>query len=160
MARFGDVALVVGLLVGVAALVWAHLAIAALPFGAGSDRPVGGLIAWRELHAGEWKGAFDFYSKLFGWRKGEAIDMGPGGTYQLFVVGEGPAGGMLTKQPAEAHPYWMYYFNVKGINAAAKRVKDNKGEVSSGPHQVPGGSWIIHCRDPQGAIFALVSPEA
>ncbi|MBV8185207.1 MAG: VOC family protein [Hyphomicrobiales bacterium] len=119
-----------------------------------------GHAGWRELHAGEWRGAFDFYAKLFGWTKGEAIDMGPGGTYQLFAIGEAPAGGMLTKQPAEPHPYWMYYFNVKGINAAAQRVKDNKGEVSNGPHQVPGGSWIIHCRDPQGAMFALVSPEA
>src|SRR5258707_901874 len=30
----------------------ARLAIAAIPFGAGSGRPVGGLIAWRELRAG------------------------------------------------------------------------------------------------------------
>jgi signal transduction histidine kinase len=29
-----------------------HLAVAAIPFGAGTARPVGGLIAWRELHAG------------------------------------------------------------------------------------------------------------
>ena len=29
-----------------------HLAVAAIPFGAGKARPVGGLIAWRELHAG------------------------------------------------------------------------------------------------------------
>jgi signal transduction histidine kinase len=29
-----------------------HLAVAAMPFGAGSGRPVGGLIAWRELHPG------------------------------------------------------------------------------------------------------------
>lgn len=30
----------------------ARLAAAAIPFGAGSGRPVGGLIAWRELHTG------------------------------------------------------------------------------------------------------------
>ena len=30
------------------------LAVAAIPFGAGNARPVGGLIAWRELHAGRW----------------------------------------------------------------------------------------------------------
>jgi predicted enzyme related to lactoylglutathione lyase len=119
-----------------------------------------GHVGWRELHAGEGKSAFDFYSKLFGWTKGEAIDMGPGGTYQLFVVGDAPAGGMFNKQASEPHPYWLYYFNVKGINAAAKRVKDKKGEVLNGPMQVPGGSWIINCRDPQGAMFALVSPEA
>ncbi|MBV8450022.1 MAG: VOC family protein [Hyphomicrobiales bacterium] len=119
-----------------------------------------GNVGWRELHAGEWKSAFDSYSKLFGWTKGEAIDMGPNGTYQLFVIGDAPAGGMLTKQANEPHPYWLYYFNVKGINSALKRVKDKKGEVLTEPMQVPGGSWIIHCRDPQGAMFALVSPEA
>jgi predicted enzyme related to lactoylglutathione lyase len=26
-----------------------------------------------------------------------------------------------------------------------------------GPHQVPGGNWIVHGRDPQGALFALMS---
>jgi signal transduction histidine kinase len=36
----------------------AQLAVAAIPFGAGSGRPVGGLIAWRELHAGR-KAFFD-----------------------------------------------------------------------------------------------------
>jgi predicted enzyme related to lactoylglutathione lyase len=25
--------------------------------------------------------------------------------------------------------------------------------------QVPGGSWIAHCLDPQGAIFAMVGPK-
>jgi signal transduction histidine kinase len=29
-----------------------HLAAAAIPFGAGANRPVGGLIAWREVHTG------------------------------------------------------------------------------------------------------------
>jgi len=24
--------------------------------------------------------------------------------------------------------------------------------------QVPGGSWIVNCTDPQGALFALVAP--
>jgi signal transduction histidine kinase len=35
-----------------------HLAVAAIPFGAGTARPVGGLIAWRELHASR-RGFFD-----------------------------------------------------------------------------------------------------
>jgi predicted enzyme related to lactoylglutathione lyase len=28
-----------------------------------------------------------------------------------------------------------------------------------GPHQVPGGSWIAQCLDPQGALFAMVAPD-
>jgi len=26
-----------------------------------------------------------------------------------------------------------------------------------GPHEVPGGQWIVQCTDPQGAHFALVA---
>jgi len=25
--------------------------------------------------------------------------------------------------------------------------------------EVPGGSWIVQCKDPQGAMFALVGPR-
>jgi predicted enzyme related to lactoylglutathione lyase len=32
--------------------------------------------------------------------------------------------------------------------------------VLSGPHEVPGESWIIKGRDPQGAMFALVGPHS
>jgi predicted enzyme related to lactoylglutathione lyase len=119
-----------------------------------------GHAGWRELHAGDWSSAFDFYSGLFGWSKVQAIDMGPMGTYQLFATGEMPVGAMMTKPPFEPHAYWLFYFNVDGINAAAKRVKDKKGEVLNGPLQVPGGGWVIQCRDPQGAIFALISARA
>jgi uncharacterized protein len=28
-----------------------------------------------------------------------------------------------------------------------------------GPHEVPGGSWIMQGVDPQGAMFALVAPR-
>jgi hypothetical protein len=53
-------------------------------------------------------------------------------------------------------PSWVYYFNVGDIDAAVKRVKIGGGQVVEGPIEVPGGSWIIQCLDPQGAIFALV----
>ena len=50
-----------------------------------------GRIGWHELLATDWQKAFTFYSDLFGWQKGEAHDMGPMGTYQLFSAG-GTAG--------------------------------------------------------------------
>ena len=31
--------------------------------------------------------ALAFYGELFGWRKGETMDMGPNGVYQLFATG-------------------------------------------------------------------------
>jgi predicted enzyme related to lactoylglutathione lyase len=41
-----------------------------------------GHVGWHELHAGDLESAFGFYSGLFGWTKGEAIDMGQMGVYQ------------------------------------------------------------------------------
>jgi len=117
-----------------------------------------GRTGWHELHAADHEKAFAFYAALFGWQKKEAIDLGPMGIYQIFGLGDASIGGMFTKPAAEPAPYWLYYFNVAEIEAAAARVKDKGGQVVNGPHQVPGGSWIIQCIDPQGAVFALVAP--
>lgn len=115
-----------------------------------------GHIGWHELYATDWRAAFDFYSAQFGWTRGEAMDMGPMGTYQLFATGGDAAGGMMNKPAEMPVPAWLYYFNVDDIDAATKRVTDNGGTVVNGPIEVPGGAWIIQALDPQGAMFALV----
>ena len=116
-----------------------------------------GTVGWSELHAGDLDTAWDFYSALFGWSKGTTMDMGPMGIYQLFQIDSKDAGGMMKKHPSMPMPCWSYYFNVSGIDAAISRVTASGGKVLMGPHQVPGGSWIINGMDPQGAMFALVS---
>jgi hypothetical protein len=39
------------------------------------------------------------------------------------------------------------------------RVTDGGGKIIHGPMQVPGGSFIAHCLDPQDAIFAIVGSK-
>jgi predicted enzyme related to lactoylglutathione lyase len=68
-------------------------------------------------------------------------------------------GGMMTKTDAIPTPVWFYYFNVDDVGAAVSRTKAAGGEILMGPHQVPGGSWIAQCRDPQGALFAIVGAQ-
>jgi predicted enzyme related to lactoylglutathione lyase len=118
-----------------------------------------GHVGWRELHAGDGERAFGFYSGLFGWTKAEAMDMGEMGVYQIFSIDGVPSGGMMPKTPQMPAPMWVYYFNVEAIDAAKKRVQDAGGQVALGPQEVPGGSWILQCFDPQGALFALVGPK-
>jgi predicted enzyme related to lactoylglutathione lyase len=119
-----------------------------------------GRIGWHELHAADMQSDFAFYSDLFGWTKGEAMDMGPMGVYQMFLTGgEWPVGGMMTKMPNSPTPFWLYYFNVESIDAAVDRTKQSGGQLLSGPHQVPGGLWVAQCTDPQGAMFAMVAPQ-
>ena len=118
-----------------------------------------GHVGWHELHAGDGESAFAFYSGLFGWAKGEAMDMGTMGVYQIFATGGAPCGGMMTKTPQTPAPFWLYYFNVDALDAAISRVQDAGGQIIIDPMQVPGGSWIVHGLDPQGAIFAMVGPK-
>ena len=87
--------------------------------------------------------------------------MGPMGVYQTFATMAGaPAdGGMMTKMPHEPMPYWLYYFNVEAVDAAAARAAEAGGQVLREPTEVPGGQWIVHCTDPQGALFAMVASK-
>ncbi len=121
-----------------------------------SDTP--GVISWHELYAGNGDAAFAFYSALFGWTKDTAVDMGPMGTYQLFAAGGPAIGGMMTKPPEVPVPFWQYYISVAAIDAAAGRATAAGGQVLMGPQEVPGGSWIVQCLDPQGVPFAMVAP--
>ena len=116
-----------------------------------------GTVGWHELYALDWKSAFDFYERLFGWTRREAMEMGPMGTYQQFAIGGTTVGGMMNKPPGVPFPYWGYYVNVPGIDAAAKRVTADGAMIMNGPMEVPGGHWILQGRDPQGAFFELVA---
>jgi predicted enzyme related to lactoylglutathione lyase len=124
----------------------------------GQEQPVNlraqGRVGWHELLAADWEKAWAFYSALFGWQKAEA-DVSVLGAYQQFSADGQTIGGMMTKPPTVPSSCWLYYFNVGDIDAAVTRVRAGSGEVLRGPVEVPGGSWITQCADPQGAMFAL-----
>ena len=62
-----------------------------------------------------------------------------------------------SKSPHVPVSVWNFYFLVDGIDAGAERIKAQGGQVVMGPHEVPGGQWIVQGMDPQGAFFALLS---
>ncbi len=121
--------------------------------------PVGtpGHATWHELRAGDLEADFAFYAGLFGWSKGEALDMGPMGTYQIMLRDGEMFGGAMTKPEAMPVPFWLYYFHTDAIDAAVTRVIAGGGTVVHGPAEVPGGSWMVQRLDPQGAMFALTA---
>jgi uncharacterized protein len=119
-----------------------------------------GTVGWNELSANDGESAWPFYSGLFGWNQDSTMDMGPMGTYRIFNNGGAPVGAMMTRDPSKAPaPFWLYYFNVEDIDAAATRIQDKNGQICMGPHQVPGDLWIVLGIDPQGAQFALVGTK-
>jgi predicted enzyme related to lactoylglutathione lyase len=124
------------------------------------DPQTPGLVSWHELYAAQGQqAAFAFYASQFGWETMHEMDMGSMGTYRIFGADGVQLGGMMDKPANIPVGKWGFYFNVEAIDAAAERVRVNGGELLMGPQEVPGGSWIIQCRDPQGAAFALVSPN-
>ncbi len=125
----------------------------------GYDPAGPGHVGWRELNAGDGTKAFAFYEGLFGWTKTQAMPMGPTNVYQLFATKSDQEGAVYTKDAATPHPFWRFYFNVEAIDAAIERVTSAGGKITNGPHEVPGGRWIVHALDPQGAAFALVAPR-
>ena len=119
------------------------------------DKP--GHVGWHELLAADWEKALSFYREVFGWRKAET-HIGPTGTYQLFSTAGQTIGGMFNKPPVAPTAFWLYYFNVADVDAAAERVSADGGQVLEGPTEIPGGR-VARCTDPQGAIFALIGQQ-
>jgi predicted enzyme related to lactoylglutathione lyase len=62
---------------------------------------------------------------------------------------------MVTKPETIPAPFWLFYFNAGDVDAAAQRVKAGGGRIVEGPIEVPGGSCMVWCEDPQGGVFAL-----
>ena len=132
------------------------------PLGEEPSPETPGVFSWHELSTTDHGAAFDFYAKLFGWEKTEAVDMGPIGTYQMYGRTGRPIGGMYDGSRAGATPpSWLFYLTVADMDEALERVRRGGGRVTRGPDPVPGGSLIAHCIDPQGAAFALTAnPKA
>lgn len=119
-----------------------------------------GHVGWHELYSSMGQEeAFAYYSGLYGWTTAELMDMGPMGEYRLFAAGGEPIGGMMDKPADMPVSAWSFYFVVDSIDAAVERIKANGGKILMGPHEVPGGSWIVQATDPQGAHFALTAAK-
>jgi uncharacterized protein len=116
-----------------------------------SGRP--GRVGWHELLSADWARAFAFYSEIFDWQKPHTEISQD--VYHPFSACGLTIGGMFTRHPTDPPPFWLLYFNVDDIEAAEERVKAAGGQVFLNPVEMPGGTSIARCADPQGAAFAL-----
>lgn len=111
-------------------------------------------VGWNELTAADPVAARRFYGELFGWTSDEFMAMGELGEYR-FLAHQGTTIGAVSPCMEGASAGWRYYIRVPSISAAAEAVKAGGGQVTMGPHEVPGGDHILIANDPQGAEFAL-----
>ena len=119
----------------------------------GDDRKPG-WVGWHELFAADLKKEVAFYREVFGWLTADTkyhfTD-----AYLTLSAGEHVIAGAFEKGPEEREPFWLFYFNVEDLDAAAERVRSGGGLVSCNDEELPSGLWVAHCSDPQGAAFAL-----
>lgn len=121
-----------------------------------------GEASWHELMTTDAEAALTFYTTVFGWTPGDAMDMGPMGKYHMFNRPIGAIGGMMNKsaEMAQVPSNWQIYFRVADLDAAVARITANGGQILNGPMEVPGGDRIVNAMDPQGAAFSLHARKA
>jgi predicted enzyme related to lactoylglutathione lyase len=123
--------------------------------GGGSSGP--DAFSWHELATSDPVAALRFYSELFGWTEDGKHDMGaPMGVYHLVAIQGVQSVGIFTSPPDRPLPaQWMCYAHVTDVDKSANAAKASGGKLANGPMEVPGGTWIAHLVDPQGAVFAV-----
>jgi predicted enzyme related to lactoylglutathione lyase len=112
-------------------------------------------VAWNELNTSDPDAARRFYGDQFGWTSDDFMPMGEMGEYRFWKQ-NGVQIGAVCGLMGQSQPKWRYYFRVPSIAKAKGAVEQGGGKVTNGPHEVPGGDYVITGIDPQGAEFALV----
>ena len=99
-----------------------------------------GDFSWHELATSDWKAAFEFYKKLFGWQETSAMDMGPDlGMYQMYGRGGAPLGGHLQQAEKRAGPP-----GVAALYPGDRRTHDTGCDEEgrrSGDQRAAGSTW-------------------
>jgi hypothetical protein len=119
-----------------------------------TDEP--GAFSWAELNARGVDNVLPFYERVFGWTV-RTTDGGDQPYHEFELDGETILGAleMPSMMPAEVQPYWLVYFDVEEVDAAAARATELGATQLVAPEDFPGGRYAV-LNDPQGAVFAVL----
>ena len=116
-------------------------------------------VRWNELQSPDLARAKIFYAKHFGFEFNQVMPMGAMGDYCFVDHGGLRLGAIMQKPEQSPSASWLFYFGVPSAAAAKRAIEAGGGKITNGPHQVPGGDWIVTATDPQGAPFGVVSSQ-
>jgi uncharacterized protein len=109
---------------------------------------------WHDLMTSDVDAAKAFYASVVGWCfETQSPD------YHVVKTNDAGVGGIMPT-PAQLEgmsPFWSGYIYVADVDAACAKITKLGGKIAMGPHQVPGGNWIVSAIDPQGGLFQLTS---
>ncbi|MCF6521525.1 VOC family protein [Streptomyces sp. JJ36] len=119
-----------------------------------------GTLCWVELAARDPEAARDFYTAALSW--GAHGGTGAGDYLQWAIDGR-DFGGMLAMDPerfpADAPQHWTVYFAVDDVDATLVRARELGGRQGFAATDLPGTGRVAGLVDPQGAAFAVFTPE-
>ncbi|MEV0644963.1 VOC family protein [Phytomonospora sp. NPDC050363] len=121
-------------------------------------------VCWVEYSGTEVREALEFYHRLFGWSSRQAPEAPPGMEYLVQSVEGGNSdglGGVMANpdHPAGAPPYWCVHFATADTDAVAAKAGDMGGTLMVPPMSIEGIGRMSVIADPQGAVFATLTPE-
>lgn len=116
-------------------------------------------VTWNELSSPDLAASKTFYARHFHFAFNEAMPMGDMGDYCFIDHGGQRLGAMMQRPDPAAPAGWLPYFRVPAIAEAKAAVEAGGGKILLGPHEVPGGDWIVVASDPQGAMFGLAGAK-
>jgi len=120
---------------------------------------VGSTFIWHECNVPDADAAKAFYTGLLGWGTSD-MDMGPMGTYTMFMKGEQGIGGIMPTvgDMADVPPHWSIYIAVDDVDAKASKAESLGAKIVVPAFDVPTVGRMALVSDPQGAHFWLYKP--
>ncbi|MDD2878129.1 MAG: VOC family protein [Acidiphilium sp.] len=120
-----------------------------------------GSFIWYELMTTDTAAAVAFYRAVVGWDSAGGSTPDP--DYTILTAAGARVAGVMEIPPvpraAGMKPCWRGYVWVADVDATAAEIVRLGGAVHFGPHDIPTVGRIASVSDPQGAIFALFSPD-
>lgn len=124
-----------------------------------SNAEIRGRFVWHELMTTDPQSAAAFYSKVLPW-KTQSSGMPD---YTLWVSGEAMTAGLMAQpesaRQAGAPPSWLVYIGTPDVDGTAAAAQSLGGKVLKAPDDIPNVGRFAVLADPQGAAFAVFTPN-
>ncbi len=117
-----------------------------------------GKFVWFDLFTHDLKSASHFYEELFGWSFYPAQS---GRKIVNTITREGiPIGNAIQinrEKNKVRKSRWLSYVSVEDVDRSTMLVEQNNGTIYMRPKELPNRGRVAVVKDPQGAVFAMVT---
>jgi predicted enzyme related to lactoylglutathione lyase len=123
-----------------------------------SNAEVRGRFVWHELLTTDTAAAAAFYPRIMPWRT-QPSNM-PG--YTIFMSGQSQVAGLmaLPGEAGAAPAHWLMYVGTAHVDATCAQAQSLGARVCKAPTDIPNVGRFAVLADPQGATFAVFTPDS